>query len=261
MSDRDAKSQHRSGDIPHASLAEAGAALSAMPYAKRGVSPSDDLVRVVLADDHTIVRTAVRAMLQRVAPNIVIVGEASSGPDAVATALRLLPDIVVMDLDMPGGDGATATRELSIKAPAIGVLILTMHTEQERLLAVLDAGARGFLSKDADEHELVEAIRVVATGDVYVRPAVSRILAASRVESTPAANEQSAQLGVLSDRERSVLQLVAEGFNGPEIGTKLGITAKTVDTYKQRIEEKLGLSHRTGYVRFALQAGLLTRTV
>lgn len=260
MSDHTQKLSAKSADIPLGSLAEVGAALAARPYARRGVAPSDQTVRVLLVDDHTIVRSAVKAMLQRVAPNIVVIGDASSGPDGVASALRLMPDVVVMDLDMPGGDGVTATRDLSVRAPSIGVLILTMHTEQENLIPLLEAGARGYLSKDAVERELVEAIRVVAAGDVYVRPAISRILANSPVPTAVGQSEQATKLEVLSERERSVLQLVAEGFNGPEIGVKLGITAKTVDTYKQRIEEKLGLTHRTGYVRFAIQAGLLTRS-
>ena len=244
-------------EVPHGTLAEAGAALAARPYARRGVAPTDQQVRIMLVDDHTIVRSALKAMLQRVARDITVIGEAASGPEAVATALRLMPDVVVMDLDMPGGDGATATRELAKAAPTIGVLILTMHTERELLLPLLNAGAHGYLGKDAAERDLVDAIRVVAGGDVYVRPAISRALAVSPEPSEVPGNEGLARFEKLSDRERSVLQLVAEGFNGPEIGRKLGITAKTVDTYKQRIEEKLGLTHRTAYVRFAIEAGLL----
>ena len=124
---------------------------------------------------------------------------------------------------------------------------------------VLHAGARGYLRKDADDHDLLDAIRVVAAGDFYVRPAVARRLAQSAVPDTDHSRTYLTQYESLSDREQTVLRLVAIGYNGPEIGRQLGITAKTVDTYKQRIEEKLGLAHRTAYVRFALQAGLLTR--
>jgi len=137
------------------------------------------------------------------------------------------------------------------------VLMVTMYDEQEKLLAVLNAGARGYLSKGAAERELADAIRVVAAGDVYVRPAVSRALADSAPTPPRERTDARARLERLSDRERTVVLLTARGFNGPEIGRQLGITAKTVDTYKQRIEEKMGLSHRSEYVRLVLEAGLL----
>jgi DNA-binding NarL/FixJ family response regulator len=243
------------GDIPR-DLAQVGADLATHSYARRGVSTSDETIRVALIDDHTIVRSGLKALL-RGAPDIVVVGEASSGSEAVALVTRTGADVVVMDLDMPGGDGAAATRALSREAPWVKVLILTMHTEQERLLPLLNDGARGYLAKDAADRELLDAIRVVASGDIYVRPAVARLLAQAIVPQPKPADSMSRRYASLSDRERTVLGLVAEGFNGPEIGTRLGITAKTVDTYKQRIEDKLGLSHRSDYVRFALDSGLL----
>ncbi|MEO7771559.1 MAG: response regulator transcription factor [Gemmatimonadaceae bacterium] len=246
-------------EIPAVTLASAGSALSSRPYVRRGVTTSDRMLRVLLVDDHVVMRHAIRLMLQRSAPDVNVVGEASSGHEAVAAAMRLMPDIVIMDLDMPDGDGEEATRALHQALPATRVLILTMHEEEERLLRLLRAGARGYLVKDAEDHELLDAIRVVAAGDVFVRPAVARRLAAITGEANAAApaNPHLTQFERLSDREKTVLRLVAVGYNGPEIGRQLGITAKTVDTYKQRIEEKLGISHRTGYVRFALMAGLL----
>jgi DNA-binding NarL/FixJ family response regulator len=165
--------------VPDASLADAGAALAARPYARRGVSPSGNPIRVILADDHKLLRQGVKALLRN-APDIVIVGEAASGDEAVALAKRQRPDVVVMDLDMSEGDGATATRTHAREAPAIRVLILKMHTEEERLLPLLTDGARGYLAKNTADTELVDAIRVVASGDVYVRPSVARLLA-SRV--------------------------------------------------------------------------------
>jgi two-component system, NarL family, response regulator NreC len=240
-------------------LARLGADLASRGYSRRGVSTSSETIRVALVDDHLVVRSGLKALL-RVAPDIVVVGEASSGPEAVALARRVGVDVIVMDLDMDGGDGASATRALAREAPAVRVLILTMHTEQEKLLALLNDGARGYLAKDAAERELLDAIRVVAAGDVYVRPSVARMLAAAIVPRPKAAESAATRYETLSDRERTVLKLVAEGFNGPEIGAQLDITAKTVDTYKQRIEDKLGLSHRSDYVRFALDAGLLGRS-
>jgi DNA-binding NarL/FixJ family response regulator len=245
-------------DIPADSLADAGTALLTRPYVRRGAPSPDGELRVLLVDDHVVVRHAIKLMLQRAAPDIRIIGEASSGHEAVAAALRLTPEVVVMDLDMPDGDGEEATRDLCRAMPTARVLILTMHGEEERLLSLLRSGARGFLSKDAENEDLVDAIRVVANGDVFVRPAISRRLAAIRGEVPAPQNPQLAEFARLSERERVVLQLVATGYNGPEIGRQLGIAAKTVDTYKQRIEEKLGISHRTGYVRFALLAGLLS---
>jgi len=237
-------------------LARVATDLASHAYARRGVSTSEQTIRVALIDDHTIVRAGLKALL-RGAPDIVVVGEAASGSEAVALATRTGADVVVMDLDMPGGDGASATRALAREAPSVRVLILTMHTEEERLLPLLDDGARGYLAKDAADRELLDAIRVVASGDIYVRPSVARLLASAIVPTAKPATSMAGRYEGLSERERTVLQLVAEGFNGPEIGARLGITAKTVDTYKQRIQDKLGLSHRSDYVRFALEAGLL----
>jgi DNA-binding NarL/FixJ family response regulator len=252
-------SQPRPTSIPTTTLADAGAALASRPHVRRGVMLPDRPLRVLLADDHVVVRTALRVMLQRVAPDVTVVGEASSGNEAVALALRLAPDVVLMDLDMPDGDGEEATRTLTTVAPTTRVLILTMHAEDDRLLDLLRVGARGFLRKDADDHDLVDGIRVVASGDFYVRSVVARRLADSTAPKTDTTHNLLKQYESLSNREQTVLRLVAIGYNGPEIGQQLGITAKTVDTYKQRIEEKLGLTHRTAYVRFALHAGLLTR--
>jgi two-component system, NarL family, response regulator NreC len=227
-------------------------------YARRGVPIGNDTIRVLLVDDHAILRDGVRALL-RSAPDIEVVGEAANGTDAVAAAQRSAPDVVVMDLDMPNGDGAAATVELLRLEPAPQVLILTMHTEEERLVPLLKSGARGFLSKDCAERDLVEAIRVVAGGEFYVRPAVARILAANAMprQHQSSVEEERKKLQLLSARERSVLQGVAEGYSGVEIARMLDITSKTVDTYKNRIGQKLGFTHRTDYVRFALRLGLI----
>jgi DNA-binding NarL/FixJ family response regulator len=243
-------------DAPHGTLAEVGRDLAARPYARRGVPARIEPIRVVLADDHQLVRAGFKSVLHASA-DITVVGEAAGGEEAVALATRMHPDVVVMDLDMPEGDGLTATRRLHDVAPEVRVLIVTMYEEREKLLEVLKAGARGYLSKSAAERELGEAIRVVASGDVYVRPVVARALADSTEAAPHERTDARARLARLSDREQTVVVLTARGFNGPEIGRQLGITAKTVDTYKQRIEEKLGLAHRSAYVRFALEADLL----
>jgi two-component system, NarL family, response regulator NreC len=245
--------------IPLTSLADAGEALAARPYARRGAPVAEGPIRVVLVDDHTLLRSALKSLLQRFAAEIVVVGEASGGREGVELACRLHPDVILMDLDMPGGDGLSATRALLDCGEAARVLILTMHSEQEWLLPLLRAGARGFLTKDAADRELIDAIRVVMSGDVYVRPATARALAGDIAHAPSEGESPRERFALLSERERTVLRLVAEGFNGPEIGERLGITAKTVDTYKQRIRDKLGFDHRTAYVRFAIDVGLLER--
>jgi two-component system, NarL family, response regulator NreC len=227
-------------------------------YARRGIAVSPATIRVLLVDDHAIVRDGLRALL-KCAPDIQVVGEATNGVEALAVARRTAPDVVVMDLDMPGGNGEEATVELSHFDPAPKVLILTMHNEEERLVPLLKDGARGYLSKDCADHDLIDAIRVVASGEFFVRPTVARILAANAIQrsATSAVDEQRRLFERLSPRERAVLRDTAAGYSGVEIARMLGITPKTIDTYKNRIGQKLGFAHRTDYVRFALRLGLL----
>lgn len=242
---------------PRGTLAEVGLELASRPYALRGVAARTDPIRVVLVDDHSLMRAGLKSVLLSY-PDICVVGEAGGGMEALTLATRVRPDVVLMDLDMPNGDGLSTTRTLQEALPLVRVLIVTMHTEQEELIRLLAAGARGYLCKTAAERELADAIRVVASGDVYLRPSVAHALASSAAEPPRKRTDARARLDCLSQREKSVVALTAEGFNGPEIGRQLGITAKTVDTYKQRIEQKLGLSHRSQYVRLALQAELLS---
>ena len=242
--------------VPTGTLAEVGRELASRPYSRRSVPARSEPIRVLLVDDHNLVRAGLRSVL-RAYPEICVVGETTDGKQATALATRLRPEVVVMDLDMPNGDGLTATRSLQSAAPDVRVLIVSMHAEEEKLLALLAAGARGYLSKTAAERDLAEAIRVVAAGEVYVRPAIANGLARQTVRPSPQRTDARAQLAHLSPREQHVVLMTAQGFNGPEIGRELGISAKTVDTYKQRIQDKLGMSHRTEYVRFALEAELL----
>lgn len=251
MTDRD-----RLATIPRGTLPEIGRELASRAYVRRGVPARIDPIRVALVDDHALVRAGLRSLLHA-CPEVIVVGEAGDGQEAVALAVRLRPEVIVMDLDMPNGDGLSATRSIADVAPDVRVLVVSMHDERERLLPLLGAGARGYLTKSAAERELLEAIRVVAAGEVYVRPSVTHILADDVVAAPRQRVDARARLARLSPREQSVVTRTAQGFSGPEIGRELGITAKTVDTYKQRIEEKLGLSHRSQYVRFALEAELL----
>ena len=215
-----------------------------------------DLIRVILADDHAVVRAGLKAVLGA-AKDIDIVGEAKDGKEAVALAERLNPDVIVMDLSMGEADGTAATKEIVAKGLSARVLILTMHAEEDYLVPLLEAGAAGYLVKSAADRELVDAVRAVARGDLYVRSSAARILAKGLTKKDPAQAERD-RFEKLTTRERDVLRLVAEGYSAPEIGEKLFISPKTVDTYKQRVNEKLGLSHRADYVKLALKLGLIS---
>jgi len=216
---------------------------------------SEDQIRVVLADDHAIVRAGLKAILGA-ARDIAVVGEASNGRDAVALAARFRPHVVVMDLTMGEMDGIAATRLIVSTENSPRVLVLTMHPEDEYLVPLLEAGASGYLVKSAADRDLVDAVRAVARGDLYVRPSAARVLARELKKKEEAATDR-ARFDKLTERERDVLKMTAEGYSAPEIGEKLHISPKTVDTYKQRVNEKLGLAHRPDYVQFALRIGLL----
>src|SRR3954454_113223 len=214
-----------------------------------------DIIRVILADDHLVVRAGLKALLGAT-KDIEVVGEATNGREAIALIQRLAPDVAVMDLDMPQMDGISATRELAKLALSTRVLILTMHTEEEYLVTLLEAGAAGYLVKNAADRELADAVRAVAAGDSYVQASAARALARQVSKRGEHADER-AQYQQLTERERDVLVHVAGGYSASEIGEKLFISPKTVETYKQRITEKLGLSHRSDYVQFCLRLGLL----
>jgi len=163
-----------------------------------------------------------------------------------------------MDLSMGEMDGIAATKDLVAKETRTKILILTMHSEDAYLVKVLEAGASGYLLKSAADRELVDAVRAVAHGDVYMQPSATRALAKGIQRKSEHADERE-KYEKLTERERDVLRYVAGGFSAPEIGEKLFISPKTVDTYKQRINEKLGLTHRSDYVDFALKLGLLNK--
>jgi two-component system response regulator NreC len=209
--------------------------------------------KILLVDDHAMFRAGVKALLAR-EQGLEVVGEASSGDQGVDLARELKPDIVIMDLSMPGSDGLEATRRITALNLKTKVLVLTVHAEEEYLVPVVEAGASGYLSKTSADLDLVEAVRVVARGEVYMPPKATRLLLHHYKKAQPDA------LGAppdLSAREQEVLALTAEGYSSREIGERLFISPKTVDTYRARIMEKLGLTHRSELVRFALKTGLL----
>lgn len=213
-----------------------------------------DTIRVLLVDDHTVLRAGLRSLLEA-EEDIVVVGEACTGEEGVEAVKRLKPDVVVMDLTMPGAGGLEALKQ--IKALDVGskVLILTMHSEDEYLLAVLEAGGSGYVRKTSADHDLTAAIRTVAKDEVFLYPSAAKLLL--KGFKVKHAERENDPLAKLSERERDVLQMTAEGFSSSEIGEKLFISPKTVDTYRARVMEKLGLHHRSELVRMAIKGGLL----
>jgi DNA-binding NarL/FixJ family response regulator len=226
-----------------------------LPSLTMSATTRPDVIRVILADDHLVVRAGLKALLG-VTKDIEVVGEAANGRDALALIERLAPQVAVLDLDMPQLDGAATTRALVAAGSSTRVLILTMHDEDEYLVSLLEAGAAGFLVKNAADRELADAVRAVAAGDTYVQPSAARALARQMGRRAGHQDERQ-QYQSLSERERDVLVLVAGGYSASEIGEQLFISPKTVETYKQRITEKLGLAHRSEYVQLCLRLGLL----
>jgi two-component system, NarL family, response regulator NreC len=217
---------------------------------------NDGVIKVVLVDDHAVVRAGLKAVLGS-AKDIQVIGEGTNGKDAISLAQRLDPDVIVMDLSMGEMDGVEATKELVGSKARARILILTMHAEDSYLVPLLEAGANGYLVKSAADRELIDAVRAVAAGDVYMQPSAARALA-QRIQRKAEHADERTKYEKLTEREQNVLRFVARGYSAPEIGEKLFISPKTVDTYKQRINEKLGLAHRSDYVDFALKIGLLS---
>jgi DNA-binding NarL/FixJ family response regulator len=216
----------------------------------------NDIITIVLADDHAVVRAGLKAVLST-AKDMRVIGEVANGVEALAAVQRLKPDVLVMDIGMPQMDGVEAAHKLIADGVATRILILTMQEPSESLLPLIERGVAGYLQKTAADRELVDAVRAVAFGDTYLQPSAARVLAGSLRKRATHSDERS-QFGRLTPREQDVLVSIAKGFSAPEIGTRLTISPKTVETYKQRIHEKLGLSHRPDYVQFALKLGLLT---
>lgn len=211
-------------------------------------------IRILVADDHAVLRAGLRALLNA-EPDMEVVGEAANGLDAVARAEELRPDVIVMDVSMPGMGGIEATKQIKERGLAARVLILTVHAEQQYLLPVLQSGGAGYVLKQAADTELIAAIRTVHRGDAFLYPTAASMLLEDYRRRVSAAGDQ---FDGLSEREREVLKYTAEGFSSQEIANRLIISAKTVDTYRQRIMDKLNIHHRSELIRYALRKGLLT---
>lgn len=213
------------------------------------------MLRVVLADDHEVVRTGLRALVDAAA-GMHVVGEAGDGAEAVARARELRPDVVVMDISMPGVDGAQATERIARELPGVRVIALTAHDDRAHLTRLLQAGAAGYVLKRSAADELVRAIRTVGGGGTWVDPVLAGTLL--RGTARPFALDRPRAHDTLSEREEEVLRRVAWGESNKQIAEELEISTKTVETYKTRITDKLGLRSRTEMVRYAVQRGWLS---
>lgn len=213
-------------------------------------------IRILIADDHPVLRRGLKALIEE-EPDMEVIGEAGNGLEAVQMAERLRPDVVIMDISMPELDGLEATRRIRERSPSTYVLILTVHAHERYLFPVLKAGASGYVRKTAADEELIEAIRVVARGDVFLYPSATRMLLDDYLAQVRAGYEKDSY-ETLSDREREILRLLAEGYTNAEIAQKLNLSVKTVETYRARIMEKLHLRTRAELVRYALRKGLIS---
>jgi len=213
------------------------------------------MITILLADDHSMLRAGLKLLLESQS-DFKVVAEASSGLEALDLASKLQPDLILLDLSMPGLGGLDALPSLRKSVPVAKILILTMHDDPQYLRTALKNGASGYVLKKAADAELTSAIRSVLRGEIYVHPSMTRVLLED-VLPRPDAGAPDAWSS-LSEREQGVLKLVALGHTSAEIAAQLNLSDKTVDTYRARGMEKLGLNNRAALVRFALQRGLIS---
>ena len=212
-------------------------------------------IRVFLADDHAVLRTGLKLFINS-QPDMVCVGEAGDSEKTLSQAQKVHPDLLLLDLSMPGIGGLDALPEIKRQLPDTRVLILTMHTEEDYLHQAFSQGAAGYVLKQAVDEELLSAIRATMRGEVYIHPAMTHALLNQLV--TPAHSTLTHLEVPLSDREREVLQWVARGYTNQEVAEKLVLSVKTIETYRSRATTKLGLKSRAELVRYAQQQGWLS---
>jgi two-component system response regulator NreC len=211
------------------------------------------MINVLIADDHAIVRTGLRALL-RSEPGLQLVGEATGGYEAIELVGKTRPDILILDLSMPDLDGIAVARQLKPQHPDLRILILTVHEDEAMLREAIRAGASGYIVKHAAEAELIAAINTIRRGDLYVDPAMLRVLL---VESPRPRTEQPASPDPLTPRETDVLKLIVQGYTNRQVGEELGISVRTVEGHRANLLEKLGLRTRVELVRYARERGLI----
>lgn len=216
-----------------------------------------DSIRVLIADDHTLVREGLRLLLDA-QPGFQVVAEAADGQGAVSLAGELCPDIVVLDVRMPVMDGIQALEQIHSQYPSIKTLILTMYDDEEVFFRAMRLGASGYVLKGASSAELSEALRVVVGGEIYLSPHMATLLVRDFQKGwSPPATDEISPDEMLSSREMEVLRRLAEGQTNAEIAAELAISASSVQTYRNRLFEKLGLKKRSDLVKYALRHGII----
>jgi DNA-binding NarL/FixJ family response regulator len=211
-------------------------------------------ISVFLADDHTVVRDGLRFLLEA-QQGIQVIGDAADGRDTVRQVLELRPDIVVMDIVMPGLNGIDATRQICEGCPSTQVIMLSMYSTSEHIFRALRAGARGYLLKESAGYEVAEAIRAVYAGQRYLSSKITDTVVDGYLRQSEITQAEG-PLARLSPREREILQLVVEGQSSAEVANLLSLSPKTIDTYRSRLMEKLGIKDLPGLIKFAVQHGL-----
>jgi len=211
-------------------------------------------IRILLADDHAVLRAGLKLLIDA-QPDMTCVGEAGDGLEMLSRLDSLRPDLVLLDLSMPKLGGLVALPDIRRCAPNARVLVLTMHADEEYLRQALASGAAGYVLKQAADQELLSAIRAVMRGELYIHPAMTRALLSGMIEGVSPAPSPAAQL---SERELEVIAQVARGSTNREIADRLGLSVKTVETYRARAMEKLGLTGRAALVRYAQEQGWLS---
>ncbi len=213
-------------------------------------------IRVFVADDHDVLREGIRLLLEKES-DFEMVGEAENGDDAVDKVCQLLPDIVLMDITMPGSNGLEATRRIKQKLPAIKILILTMHETDQYLSEMLEVGASGYVVKTTTGSELISAIRSVYQGDIYLFPSIARMLVGDYLQRVKSGEEKTSYNG-LTLREREILKYIAEDKQNREIAELLTISVRTVQAHRAHLMEKLGAHDRTELVKYAIRKGIIS---
>jgi two-component system response regulator NreC len=213
------------------------------------------LIRILLVDDHEIVRAGIKVLLMA-EEDMEVIGEAASGQEAVDLASRLAPDVVVMDVQMPGLNGIEATRQITSACPDCAVLALTIHEDEQYFFQMLAAGALGYVPKRAAPDDLVRAIREAYQGNVFLYPSMASALVADHLLRVRAGDTES-KTELLTQREHEVLTLIAEGLHNREIAERLTVSVKTVERHRENIMNKLHLHSRTELVKYAIRKGLI----
>jgi DNA-binding NarL/FixJ family response regulator len=212
-------------------------------------------IRVLLADDHTVMRSGLRLLLER-QPNLVVVGEASDGREAVRLAESVAPKVVVMDIAMPNLNGIEAARQITAARPGTAIVILSMHSDESYVIRALKAGARAYLLKDSAEGDLIAAINAIIDGKSFFSPAISRILVEDYVRQLEQRHVEDTY-ELLTAREREILQLVAEGKTNKEVAAILNLSVYTIETHRTHILQKLNLHNVPELILYAVRKGII----